>query len=528
MFSLYVGALVPGARLYRSGDLARRLPDGDVEYLGRIDHQVKVRGFRIELGEIEQALSSHPAVREAVVVARPGADGDARLAAYVVPDGEHAGAVRRLLAWEREGRLDGRSWCELPNGLAVAQLKRNETDFLYREIFEERQYLAHGVALAPDACVFDVGANIGMFSLYVGALVPGARIYAFEPIPPVAALLTLNAELHGFDIRPQAYGLAAEEGEATFTYYRNISIFSGRFGDESQERATVEAFLRNQSPDEAAPELLDELLRERLEAETVRCPLTTVSAVIRREGIERIDLLKVDVEKAELTVLQGVDDADWPKVQQVIVEVHDEDGRLARITSLLERHGFRLTVDQERSLVGTNLHNVYAVRTPAAPQDAPAVAGWSSPARLTADLRRHAAATLPDYMLPSAIVLLEALPLTSNGKLDRRALPEPNVARRARVAPRTELEAQIAAIWCEILHVDAVGVEDDFFELGGHSLLATKVISRVRAATAVELPLRTLFEAPTVESLALAVVRQQAETVDDDALQKALAEIEGL
>jgi acyl carrier protein len=213
----------------------------------------------------------------------------------------------------------------------------------------------------------------------------------------------------------------------------------------------------------------------------------------------------------------------------VIVEVHDEQGRLAAITALLEQRGFRVVVDQEASLVGTNLHNVYAVRELAADSAVPApLASWAGPARLVADVRQHLARALPDYMLPSAIVPLDAMPLTSNGKLDRRALPEPTAGRREAVAPRTELEAQVAAIWREILQLDAVGVTDDFFELGGHSLLATKMISRVRAATGVDLPLRTIFEASTVEGIALAVVEQHARDVDPEAFQKALAEIEGL
>ncbi|NOJ98439.1 amino acid adenylation domain-containing protein, partial [Corallococcus coralloides] len=119
---------------------------------------------------------------------------------------------------------------------------------------------------------------------------------------------------------------------------------------------------------------------------------------------------------------------------------------------------------------------------------------------LKASLRQR----LPEYMVPGAVVVLEALPLNSNGKVDRKALPDPEapVSTRTYEAPRTETEAKLAAIWAEVLRVPQVGVKDDFFALGGHSLLATQVVSRVRAETGAELPLRALFEAPTVEALA--------------------------
>lgn len=155
------------------------------------------------------------------------------------------------------------------------------------------------------------------------------------------------------------------------------------------------------------------------------------------------------------------------------------------------------------------------VRWPGAERRADAGRAWSFYANqplarslfrtLVPQLREYLQGKLPEYMMPQAFVLLDEMPLTPNGKVDRRALPAPDRARpeleAAYVAPRSAVEEVTAGIWSEVLDVEQVGVLDNFFELGGHSLKATQVISRLREALQVELPLRSLFQEPTVAGL---------------------------
>jgi hypothetical protein len=133
-----------------------------------------------------------------------------------------------------------------------------------------------------------------------------------------------------------------------------------------------------------------------------------------------------------------------------------------------------------------------------------------------AELRSLLEARLPDYMIPSAFVVLNRLPLTTTGKLDQRALPAPAPGPQAPDGvPRTPLEQAIAAMWAEVLPVKAVGIRDNFFALGGHSLLATRVLARIQQAFRVELPLRAIFEAPTVAAMAERVTAAQRAPSED-------------
>jgi acyl carrier protein len=149
-------------------------------------------------------------------------------------------------------------------------------------------------------------------------------------------------------------------------------------------------------------------------------------------------------------------------------------------------------------------------------------------AELTAaELRAHVAAQVPQYMVPGAYVVLERLPVTSNGKVDRRALPAPERASENEyVEPRTEVEELLAQIFAEVLHLERVGATDGFFELGGHSLLATQVVARLRRMLGIRMPLRALFEQPTVEALAGIVEDLLIGDLDDDQMAEHLEELE--
>ena len=148
------------------------------------------------------------------------------------------------------------------------------------------------------------------------------------------------------------------------------------------------------------------------------------------------------------------------------------------------------------------------------------------------ELRNFLKSKLPEYMVPSAFVVLDSLPLTPNRKVDRRALPIPDGSRPEPeggfVAPRTPVEETLAGIWAEVLGVERVGANDNFFELGGHSLLATQVMSRVRSAFEVEIPLRSVFESPTVAGLAVQIAQAQTKSAVPKQMADMLAGLESL
>ncbi len=210
---------------------------------------------------------------------------------------------------------------------------------------------------------------------------------------------------------------------------------------------------------------------------------------------------------------------------------------LGRIDHQVKLRGFRIELGEIEAVLGehSKVRQSVILSREDVPGDKRLVAYVVPTHSRTApvnELRAFLKNQLPEYMVPSAFVFMESLPLTPNGKLDRKALSAPDKSSfelaTSYVAPRTREEKLIAEIWAEVLRLEKVGIHDNFFDLGGHSLKATQIISRLRASWRMDLPLRVLFEAPTVAELALRLERSASESDELEEFSRNLAEVESL
>jgi hypothetical protein len=195
---------------------------------------------------------------------------------------------------------------------------------------------------------------------------------------------------------------------------------------------------------------------------------------------------------------------------------------LGRLDHQVKLRGFRIELGEIETVLRQHPHSREAVvlcrETDGTEKRLVAYVVTESPQATAAEFRTYLQERLPAYMVPAAFVLLDALPLTANGKVDRRALPAP-VSRstaNAYTAPRTPVEEKLAAIWTEVLGLPRVGVHDDFFDSGGHSLLTIRVLSRVRDVFNIDLPLRGLFDSPTVAGMANHLMQHLTDAVTPD------------
>ena len=206
-----------------------------------------------------------------------------------------------------------------------------EAHYLYHEIFTHDDYLVGLPQLRPGSVVVDAGANIGLFALRVALCCPGVRLIAVEPAPETCALLRHNLAAAGLtDVEVRQVALGERAGRAMLTVFRNLSANSTTRPHQKPPKWT--ASMRLLEPVRAQADVM-------LETELVEVAVARLSDVLPAD-VAAVDLLKIDVEGAELDVLRGIADVEWPLIAQVVVEVHDIDGRLDDVLGLLGTRGF--------------------------------------------------------------------------------------------------------------------------------------------------------------------------------------------
>jgi amino acid adenylation domain-containing protein len=649
----------PGARMYKTGDGARLMTDGHVEFLGRLDRQVKVRGFRVEPGEVEAALARHPAVAAAAVAAHDDTADDTRLVAYItqrkdgggvapagggdgveskqlsqwkmvhddevfnqtsegddptfnisgwnssydggpIPEGEMrewvADSVERILALRPERVLEiGCGTGLLLFRLAPACARFTGTDFsgvaldyVRRRIAERPRELSH-VTLSErpaddfegieddsfDAVVLNSVVQYFPTADYLARVLEGAaRAVApggFVFVGDVRSLPLLEAFHASVEAHKAAPGLRAEQLrqrvrmrvaqeeelalDPRFFYalgrrlskIGRVEIFPKRGrGRNEMSKFRYQVILHVGAPGtpEAPREWLDweidglslEALRALLEGRAPEAlgvagvPNARVAADVRLAALLNSDDCPATVDELRegTAGASGIEPDDLhalaeelPYAVELSFARHGADGR------------FDVTFTRRRA---DGAARAAASAEPSAAE--PSAAYANNPLldkqtqRLAPQLAGFLKGQLPAYMVPSAFVVLDRLPLTPSGKVDYRALPAPEGLRPevggGRVAPRTRTERLLAETWEEVLDVVRIGVDDNFFDCGGHSLRALRVLSRAQQLFKVELQLTELFATPTVAGLAALVEQRQLGLLDDARAAARLAELERL
>jgi amino acid adenylation domain-containing protein len=619
-------------RLYRTGDRVRYRADGNLEFLGRLDAQVKLRGFRVEPGEVENVLAQHPAVRSTVVAAREEEPGDERLVAYVVGQNDGGPQEREDEAsWEREQvgrwtRIYDETYAQPPPAdprfniigwnssytnepLTEAEMREQVDATVARiRVLKPQRALEIGCGtglllfrLAPE-CRQYVATDFSAVAVdYVRgqlAALPQATVWQsqaddFSAIEPGSFdVLVLNSVVQYFPsatylervlrsaiaaVRPGGYLFVGDIRSLALweAFHTSVEVAWARPGARREEiQDGVRRRLRQESELVVDPEFFTGLAS--------RVPNVTGVEVQLRRGRSANELaaFRYDV---WLEVGGGGapvwphEELQWDRVGSVsalstTLAERDPDALIVRgvpnarvaeaVAALAWLRGgaeaatvgaWRQQWAQTQPVgvepeaicdiagaLGYEAHVSWGDRADIMdvllrrqrPGIAAVAPGWQRLKRIDPSLRNHTndpqrgeadqrlipvlrdylRGQLPEYMVPSAFVMLDALPLTPNGKVDRKNLPSP-VARPAAlrggfVPPRSGIEQQIARVWQEVLGVDTVGANDNFFDLGGHSLLMVRVHGRLFEIFKGNLSIVDLLRYPTVASLAAFVAAE--------------------
>ncbi len=602
--------------LYQTGDRAYYQPDGTIEFLGRVDHQIKIRGFRVELGEIEATLQRHLAIREAVVVASQELSHEMRLTAYFSLDRSYfqqALQTQQLQHWQAlynqtyqssspTSQFNLTGWNSSYTGEPIPDEQMQEW------VSDRVQQI---LALKPNR-VLEIGCGTGLLLFQIA---PHCQRYVatdfstvalesiqeqLERLPQVELLHRIatdfeSLEAASFDVVilnsivqyfPTADYLMQVLEKAIQTVAPGGVLFVGDVrslplltafhtwvqfcqADAGLDRIQLQQLVnrsRFEDPELAIdPKLFDALRDKFPQVQQVQIRLSRGRSHNEMTQFRYNVLLHIDKPSLQPPPIQKhcwkLDPVTVEEIQQQLVAtkpeillisnvVNSRVNAAVKTANWLYNQAAPKTVGRLRdelqdsaqkaidpqqwwdleTVLPYNVEIAWSTQNQDGDYDVllirhgvNALVDWSVPQQfdqgwnqytncplqsqfarqLIPDLRQYLKQILPDYMVPSAFMPLERLPLTASGKVDRRALPLicEDLTSRPSIAPSTPTESTLIEIWQELLRKQ-VTPHDNFFELGGHSLLATQMTSRIRDALGLELPLKTVFEAPTIAQLA--------------------------
>ena len=628
-------------RLYKTGDLARYLPapkdtaesddllpqtqthNGNLEFLGRMDHQVKMRGFRIELEEIETALRQHAEVQETVVLVREDSPGNKRLVAYIVSGNQTSSEAQteqleqwqqvvnatysqlapapdptlNIIGWtnsytgEQIQQSEMKEWAEQTckrilscNPNRVLEIGCGSGMLLFRIAPHCSHY--HGIDISQQALRYiqqqvevqnwqcevalsqraadnfegiepasldsviinsviqffpSVDYLVDVLEKAVQAVAPGGFIFLgdLRSLPLLFAFhasiqlhqapdslstqqlqqrIQNNLEREEDLIIDPDFFLALKEHLPQISQVE-IQLKGGRYQNElTKFRYDVILHIGKEASSSAKPSWLD-WQQEQLNLSSVRQLLTTSQPEIL--GIENIPNTRL---LSDIKLLDLLDSGQYSTVKELRGALQQENSSGVDPEDWWEL-GQELTYNTYINWSKAKVKDCYDVVWQKDTIVAPDSSSWSSSSaakpwstyvnnplqskiasKLELRLRSYLHQKLPDYMVPSAFVVLDKMPLTPSGKIDRRALPAPDRSRpdleTALVMPQSDAEQLIAGAWREVLQLDVVGIEDNFFELGGNSLLLTQIYNKLSALLAAKVSIVMLFQYPTIKTLA--------------------------
>lgn len=236
----------------------------------------------------------------------------------------------------------------------LQEMNQYETEFIYKEIFENKTYLKHGLTIPAKAVVVDIGANIGLFSMFAKTHSPDSEVYAFEPSKEVFEVLSQNTKAFGASVKRFNMGVGGKSGTENFTFYPGYSVISGFHADRMADEAVIksgESF--KEQP--AAPETISARFDQQ---KTYPCEVTTVSEIIKLNNLNKIDFLKIDAEKSESQIIQGISPNDWSLISQIVVEVHGTQ-TLQEIENFLKVNGFHTISETAIVVADSTIYTIY-------------------------------------------------------------------------------------------------------------------------------------------------------------------------